>query len=146
MGQQQLLLVILVTLLVGLAIILALSAMNEGAKSAALDGIRSELLELSVEAQGYFVRPTGMGGGGRTFYGISFNDLSISAEVTGVENEIASNMYATYTISDHTQSEFLITAEFNDNTDRFLAIRVCQNQNRLGQVGIGSAPEPPSCE
>lgn len=145
MGQQQLLLIILVTLIVALATILALSAMNEGAKNAALDGIRTELLELSVEAQGYYARPTGMGGGGRSFEGISFENLSISAVITGADSEIASNMYATYTISGHSRSEFLITAEFNDNTDRFLAIRVCQNQNSLGLVGINEAPVPPPC-
>lgn len=146
MGQQQLLLIILVTIIVSVATLLALTTMNEGAKNASLDGVRTELLELGVEAQGFFVRPIGMGGGSRTFNGISFNHLSISAVITGANNEIASNKNATYTISGTSTSEFLITAEFNDNTDRFLAIRICQDRTFLGQVGINEVPEPPPCD
>ena len=145
MGQQQLLLIILVTLIVALATFLALSAMNEGARNAVIDGVKTDLLELSVEAQGYYIRPVGMGGGGRTFNDISFDHLSISGVVTGASNEIVTNMNATYIINAISSTEFMVTAEFNDNTNRFLAIRVCQNQNSLGQVGINEAPEPPPC-
>lgn len=146
MGQQQLMLILIVTIIVGIATVVGIQMFGEGADSFALDAVTLDLLEIGVEAQGYYIRPTSIDGGGRSFENLNFNDLSLSVEIDEDSDEIARNLNATYTISGQSRTEFLVTAELNDANNRFIAIRVCQNQNHLGNVGVGSAPEPPPCD
>lgn len=146
MGQQQLMLILIVTIVVGIATVVGIQMFGEGARSAAVDAVRLDLLEIGVEAQGYYIRPTSIDGGGRSFEGINFTHLSLSVEIDENSSEVARNLNATYTISDQTRTEFLVTAHINDANNRFMAIRVCQNQNHLGDLGVGSAPLPPPCD
>ena len=146
MGQQQLLLILIVTIVVGIATVVGIQMFGEGARAAVYDAVRLDLLEIGVEAQGYYVRPTSIDGGGRSFEGLDFTKLSLSVDISEDSDNVATNLNATYTISGQSRTEFLVTAELDDANNRFMAIRVCQNQNHLGQLGIGSAPPPPPCD
>ena len=77
MGQQQLLLVILVTILVGIATVVALNVFGDSAQSANRDAVRQDLLGGAATAQGFYIRPEIMGGGENSFVGIELNDLNI---------------------------------------------------------------------
>tara|TARA_R110002049_G_scaffold304759_1_gene500334 strand:+ start:505 stop:870 length:366 start_codon:yes stop_codon:yes gene_type:complete len=77
MGQQQLLLVLLVTIVVGIMTVVAITmfqgAQNESEKVA----IRQDLLSSATLANAYYKKPREMGGGGGSFVNISFNELGL---------------------------------------------------------------------
>jgi len=71
MGQQQLLLIVLGVIVVGIAVVVGINLFNANAVSANRDGVISDLNNLGSMAQQYFRKPTAMGGGGNTFTGFT---------------------------------------------------------------------------
>ena len=67
MGQQQLLLIVLGVIIVGVAVVVGIQMFTDSAESANIDQVSTELLQYAVAAQQYYAKPTGMGGGGKTF-------------------------------------------------------------------------------
>lgn len=86
MGQQQLLLIVLGVIIVGIAIVVGINLFNANAVSANRDAVISDLNNLAAFAHQYYIRPTAMGGGGNSF--LHF------AMPTGFDN----NANGTYTI------------------------------------------------
>jgi hypothetical protein len=69
MGQQQLLLIVLGVIVVGIAVVVGINLFNANATSANRDGVVSDLNNLGAMSQQYFKKPTSMGGGGNAFTG-----------------------------------------------------------------------------
>ena len=69
MGQQQLLLIVLGVIVVGIAVVVGINLFNANAVSANRDGVISDLNNLGAMAQQYYKKPTSMGGGGNKFTG-----------------------------------------------------------------------------
>jgi|UniRef100_A0A832G8G2 hypothetical protein len=69
MGQQQLLLIVLGVIIVGIAIVVGINLFNANAEESAKDTMVSEGTNLGALAQQYYKKPTAMGGGGNTFTG-----------------------------------------------------------------------------
>ena len=69
MGQQQLLIVILVTIVIGIASLVAVTTFDSAAKKANRDALTNDISTLASSAQDYFLRPEPLSGGGRTFDG-----------------------------------------------------------------------------
>jgi hypothetical protein len=69
MGQQQLLLIVLGVIVVGIAVVVGINLFNANATSANRDGIVSDLNNLGAMSQQFFKKPTSMGGGGNKFTG-----------------------------------------------------------------------------
>lgn len=67
MGQQQLLLIVLGVIIVGIAIVVGINLFNANAVSANRDAVISDLNNLAAMAQQYYKKPTSMAGGGNTF-------------------------------------------------------------------------------
>jgi len=67
MGQQQLLLIVLGVIVVGIAIIVGINLFNANAVSANRDAVISDLNNLAAMAQQYYKKPSSMGGGANTF-------------------------------------------------------------------------------
>jgi hypothetical protein len=67
MGQQQLLLVILVTIIVGIATVVAINIFGTAADQANRDAVRQDLMAAAVQAQGVWARPAMMNGADRDF-------------------------------------------------------------------------------
>ena len=67
MGQQQLLLVILVTILVGIATVVAINVFGESAEQANADAVRQDLLAAASQAQAIYAKPRQLGGAGGDF-------------------------------------------------------------------------------
>lgn len=105
MGQQQLLLILLGIVVVGIAIIVGINIFRANAIESKRNMVTSELISLASLAQQYYMRPTSMGGGSRTFTGWSIpSELTESANghfsavvtpdkviITGVGNEVVVN-------------------------------------------------------
>ncbi len=69
MGQQQLLLIILGVIIVGIAIAVGISQFGAHSTQANKDGVTSSLVNISANAYQFKIRPTTMGGGGGTYIG-----------------------------------------------------------------------------
>ncbi|HET8866413.1 MAG TPA: hypothetical protein VFM80_12010 [Gracilimonas sp.] len=109
MGQQQLLLVILVTIIVGIATVVAINVFGTSAKSANEDMVRQDMLVISSASQGYFIKPAMMGGGANTFTDMDFNDFNFPAEGINEAGDVAWNMNGTYIIDTSVGTSYTIT-------------------------------------
>ena len=69
MGQQQLLLIVLGVIVVGIAVVVGINLFTANAVSSNRDGVVTDLNNLGTMAQQHYRKPTSMGGGGYTFTG-----------------------------------------------------------------------------
>jgi len=67
MGQQQLLLIILGVIVVGIAVAVGITMFSDSAISANRDALTNDLVNLASRAQQFYRRPTSLGGGGNSF-------------------------------------------------------------------------------
>lgn len=87
MGQQQLLLIVLGVIIVGIAIVVGINLFQASAIQANRDAVVADLNNLAAQAQQYYKKPTSLGGGGNSFVGFT------------IPTGMASNANGTYTIS-----------------------------------------------
>ena len=69
MGQQQLLLIILGIIIVGIAIFIGVNLFKSNAVEAKRNNVTNELVNLAASAQQYYLRPAALGGGSQKFTG-----------------------------------------------------------------------------
>ena len=67
MGQQQLLLIVLGVILVGVAVVLGIQYFSVGAEEGAKDELVAHCLVIGANAQQWYSKPVSMGGGGGAF-------------------------------------------------------------------------------
>ncbi len=73
MGQQQLLLIVLGVIIVGIAIAVGISMFKSNAQSSNRDQVINDLNNLAAKAQQYYRKPTSMAGGGQSFNGFALS-------------------------------------------------------------------------
>ena len=88
MGQQQLLLIILGVIIVGIAVAVGITMFIGGARDANRDQIINDLVNFGAKAQQYYRRPIAMGGGGNSFIGYG---LSIAEKINANGNYKVTN-------------------------------------------------------
>jgi len=93
MGQQQLLLIILGVIVVGIAVAVGITMFSDSAISANRDALTNDLVNLASRAQQFYRRPTSLGGGGN-----SFNLLDAANGMRRLTNNPI-NANGTYTIA-----------------------------------------------
>lgn len=86
MGQQQLLLVILVTIIVGIATVVAINIFGTSATQANEDAVRQDMITIAAQAQAWYARPEMLGGGGRKYDDFDFSKIGFACEL-GTEGE-----------------------------------------------------------
>ncbi len=69
MGQQQLLLIVLGVIIVGIAVVVGINVFTASASQANRDGVIADLTNLASMAQQHYRKPTALAGGGNTFTG-----------------------------------------------------------------------------
>lgn len=69
MGQQQLLLIVLGIIVVGIAIVVGINMFSTSAREVNRDLVISVLTSLSTDVQAYYIKETQFGGGGGTYKG-----------------------------------------------------------------------------
>jgi len=102
MGQQQLLLVILVTIIVGVATVVAINIFGQSAQNANVDATRQDVMTLAAMAQGWYIKPALLGGGGGTFTGIDVKELGFGYDknaTTAPTATVFSNENASFTLT-----------------------------------------------
>ena len=66
MGQQQLLLLVLGIVIVGIAVVAGIQAFSEGKAKATSDAAVSDAMRIITDLQAWYLKPTTFGGGGET--------------------------------------------------------------------------------
>ena len=98
MGQQQLLLLVVTAVIVGLAIMIGVEVFGSSMAKANEDSVRKDIIEISSRLQQYYRTPTTLGGGGYNFTSsITFNNIGYYDE--GVSGTTFENPNGTYTLS-----------------------------------------------
>jgi hypothetical protein len=104
-GQQQLLLIVLGIVIVGIALVVGINLFRSHAIESKRAIVTNELVNLASMAQNYYLKPTALGGGGRKFTGWAIApELETTAAghytaqifadsiiVIGVGNEVVAN-------------------------------------------------------
>jgi len=105
MGQQQLLLIILGVIVVGIAVAVGITMFQDNAVSANRDAVTNDLVNLAARAQQFYRRPSALGGGAQSF-------LLLTADAAGLARLTSkpTNANGTYTISTAgTSTEVVLT-------------------------------------
>ena len=71
MGQQQLLLIVLGTIIVGVAVVVGINMFTTGAVNAERDALVQDVNNIASSAASYWRKPAALGGGARTFVGVA---------------------------------------------------------------------------
>ncbi len=108
MGQQQLLLVILVTIIVGIATVVALNIFGSSAEQANEDAVRQDLTSIAATAEGYHIKPALLGGGGNSFVGMTFADISSVSCDEANPTTTCTNPNGVYTLNTPTANGFSV--------------------------------------
>lgn len=95
MGQQQLLLIILGVIIVGIAVAVGITMFQDNAVDQNRSAVIADMTTLSAKAQQYYAKPVSLGGGGTSFVGLT-------ADATGIgilaSPAFTDNANGTYTI------------------------------------------------
>jgi hypothetical protein len=120
MGQQQLLLIILGVIIVGIAIAVGISMFSASSVQSNKDGLINDLNNLAADAYQFRIRPTTMAGGGGSYTG--GNGYSIPSK-------LATNENGTFTRTNAAQAvTFVATSSQGYGT----VTAVCDSTGRLG--------------
>ena len=114
MGQQQLLLIILGVIIVGIAIAVGLSLFSAQSVQANKDAITNDLNNLAANAYQYRIRPSSMGGGSNSYTGYS------------IPSKLRTNENASYTIVSNSGNGIVLMGTS------------IQNPGNTGSVKIGT--------
>jgi hypothetical protein len=108
MGQQQLLLIILGVIVVGIAVVVGITMFQDNAISANRDAVTNDLVNLGARAQQFYRRPTSLGGGQNSFTTLG---TDMSKLVNGATAAEWVNPNGTYTISSGGDQEITLTGQ-----------------------------------
>lgn len=89
MGQQQLLLIVLGMVVIGIAVVIGMSLFRAHAINSKRDILINETIDMAAQAIGYYKRTREFGGGGKSFVGWQIppqvkNTINGSYEITTV--------------------------------------------------------------
>ncbi len=108
MGQQQLLLIILGVIVVGIAVAVGITMFQDNAVSANRDAVTNDLVNLAARAQQHYRRPAALGGGQG-----SFTNSEGGVAIANI-NQLTSkptNANGTYTLGTVTATSVVIEGE-----------------------------------
>jgi len=82
-GQQQLLLIVLSIIIVGIAVVIGLGLFSEGADQANIDQVVQDVVSMGARAQQFYMKPDALGGGGQSFVGMTIEDVGSATNRNG---------------------------------------------------------------
>jgi Tfp pilus assembly protein PilE len=106
MGQQQLLLIILGVIVVGIAVVVGITMFQDNAISANRDAVTNDLVNLGARAQQFYRRPTSLGGGQNSFTALASD---MSKLVNGATAADWTNPNGSYAITSPGDQEITLT-------------------------------------
>ena len=101
MGQQQLLLIVLGTIIVGVAVVVGINMFTTGAVNAGRDALLQDVNNIASSAASYWRKPAALGGGARDFTGVT-SVITFGAD--------SSNANGVFTMNVTSATQFTLTA------------------------------------
>lgn len=101
MGQQQLLLIVLGTIIVGVAVVVGINMFTIGAINSERDALILDINTVAASAASYWRKPAALGGGARSFVGVS--------DITSFGSD-SSTINGNFVMSSVTANQFVLTA------------------------------------
>jgi Tfp pilus assembly protein PilE len=95
MGQQQLLLIILGVIIVGIAVAVGITMFQDNAVDQNRSAVIADLTTLAAKAQQYYAKPITLGGGGNSFVGLTADAPGLALLAS---TAFTTNANGTYTI------------------------------------------------
>jgi hypothetical protein len=146
MGQQQLLLLVLGIVIVGLAVVVGIQAFGENQKKANADAMTNDVIRIASDAQAWALKPTAFGGGNGQFN---------NADLTKIGYEATSSTYTnlngdyTMTVTDGAGTAIgsVLIAGTNTARGNGVKARVCGTgaANITTVVGAPTVTAPAAC-
>ena len=94
MGQQQLLLIILGVIIVGIAVAVGITMFQDNAVDQNRSAVIADLTTLSAKAQQYYAKPTTLGGGGNSFVGLTADAPGLALLASTAFTNNANGLYS----------------------------------------------------
>ena len=107
MGTQQLLLIVLGVIIVGIAVVVGIGIFGNNSQQANADAVLQDCMRIAASAQGYYRKPTMLGGGGSSFVGLTLPKCGWKS---------ASNQNGSFALSSVAAGSFIVTGTGNQNT------------------------------
>jgi hypothetical protein len=125
MGQQQLLLLVLGIVIVGLAVVVGIQAFGENQKKANADAMVNDGVRIASDLQAWALKPAAFGGGGNNdgttpFVGADFDGIGYTHN-TGTYT----NLNADYTLTLEASGASVLIAGVSDTPANTVEVRVC---------------------
>jgi hypothetical protein len=133
MGQQQLLMVVIGVILVGLMIAVGLSIFADHARHINREGLGNDLLNLAARAHEYYRKPITLNGGGHSFVGLSKDAKGIAKLTRNPANDNGSYYIFTAGTSSMIEIEG-VGVEIYEGAPVELRIRVFPNTDSLWTI------------
>jgi hypothetical protein len=125
MGQQQLLLIILGVIIVGIAIAVGLSLFSAQSIQANKDAMINDLNNIAAHAYQYKIRPASMAGGEGTYTGYK------------IPSKMASNENALYDATGAAGTSFTVTATSQQSAANIITVTVGSDGRLSGWSFVG---------
>ena len=137
MGQQQLLLIVLGVIIVGIAVVIGIQMFSSSAVQANLDGVISDLNKMGSDAQAWYRKPASMGGGGRTF--TTLTALSLIGAPSSNANSSAYTLIPTATTGNNDSIAITgITNELGADGATGIIVKMGISKDAVGLESIGN--------
>lgn len=150
MGQQQLLLVILVTILVGIATVIAMNVFGTSAENANRDAVRQDLLLGATNAQAVWTKPAMLDGAGQDFTRAALTNavlirrLGMPVQFADGTTASGTNENGAYEITAKDVNSVTIQGTPSQSEGVILAV-ACRDDNSNWQVAVADATAPDPC-
>ena len=128
MGQQQLLLLVLGIVIVGLAVVVGIQAFSENQKKSNADSLVNDAIRIASDAQAWKLKPAAFGGGAGAveWTGLNFGQIGYTEGDQGFHPGTAAtatmyeNLNGTFALSGQVAGPLVITATSFDANDAAL--------------------------
>jgi hypothetical protein len=134
MGQQQLLLLVLGIVIVGLAVVVGIQAFGENQKKANADALVNDGVRIASDAQAWALKPTAFGGPatGEDLSDVSFPDLGYTLGGGGCAATAYGNLNGCFVLSSTAANQVIITGSSTPNSG---------NDNQVTVTVTGTTPD-----
>lgn len=147
MGQQQLLLLVLATVIVGIATVVGIQAFSQNNVKSNADAMLNDAVRIASDVQAWSQKSQPFGGPS-DFGGAGFADVDMG--VLGYEDPYA-NLNGSFEIESAAANDVVI-AGTNDEFGNAVAVRVCgvDDEDVIGDITLlgdpdGAAADAPAC-
>lgn len=132
MGTQQLLLIVLGLIIIGIGIVVGINIFNSNAEQSVKDAITQDCMHITAAAQGYYRKPGMFGGGNNSFSAIEISDCGMTS---ANDPNTGSNINGTYVV-EGIGDDFVVTARSRTNQDQVVVVTCDMLQPAEDRVSV----------